>query len=401
MKKCLFITTQFPYPMDNGGKIGAFNGLSVVSENYDVTVLSFSEEMQYVKEGLEYFGNILPNVRFERPIKHDIHIRKKPLRLIYVMIKNYLSGKPYVTAKFDKADMYKAIDNQFRIMDYYDLVFVDYLNMGIYQEYIQNKYSRQFGQLVLKDHNKEFEIVEQEMEKSFGIKKYILKRESFITRKYEEMCIYRADKVFSVCDDNTAFLKQNNEFSYTMLPTFPMLPHREQLDNHNLLYMGNLSWGANFDGLKWFIDRVMPLIISRYPDTKITVVGSGPNKNIFEEYPYVNYRGYVKDITHIYDDQVIFVVPLFEGSGIRIKILEAFNNEIAVVSTTLGCNTIGANNNKEIMIADDARNFADAIISLFEHKEKRCEMIMAAKSLLEKRFTLRARAEEFKKIMEI
>lgn len=41
--------------------------------------------------------------------------------------------------------------------------------------------------------------------------------------------------------------------------------------------MGNLSWRANFEGLKWFVDNVMPLVRRKYPDTQITVVGSGPN----------------------------------------------------------------------------------------------------------------------------
>ena len=68
----LFITTQFPYPLDNGGKIGAFNGISVVSDKYDVTVLSFTEEPQYIEEGIRYFKSVLPNVTFETPVFHDI-----------------------------------------------------------------------------------------------------------------------------------------------------------------------------------------------------------------------------------------------------------------------------------------------------------------------------------------
>ncbi|ELA87110.1 hypothetical protein OI1_04052 [Enterococcus faecium EnGen0016] len=46
----LFITTQFPYPLDNGGKIGAYNGISVLSRDYDVTVLSFTEERLFVNK---------------------------------------------------------------------------------------------------------------------------------------------------------------------------------------------------------------------------------------------------------------------------------------------------------------------------------------------------------------
>ena len=399
MKTCLFITTQFPYPLDNGGKIGAFNGLSVVSANYYVTVLSFSEEMEYVQEGLEFFKEKIPNVHFEKPVKHNIHIRKKPFALMKVMAKDYLFSRPYVTEKFYDVNMYKVIDKQFYNNKYFDLIFIDYLNMGIYQQYIQKNYSKQYGQLILKDHNKEFEIVKQEADKSKGVKRIILNKEWKVTKAYESMCIKKADKAFSVCADNTYFLKQNNELSYTMLPTFEMLSKREQPCNHNILYMGNLSWGANLEGLRWFVDKVMPRVIEQVPDTKLTIVGSGPNKEVFAKYDYVNYKGYVKDISHIYDDQKIFVVPLFEGSGIRIKILEAFNNEIAVVSTTVGCETIGASHESEIMIADESNTFSDCIIKLLLD-ENICRKIVAnAKKFLEKSYSLNVRQKEFWEII--
>jgi glycosyltransferase involved in cell wall biosynthesis len=401
MKTCLFITTQFPYPLDNGGKIGAFNGLSVVSTNYKVTVLSFSEEMKYVREGMNFFKDVLPNVSFYNPIEHAIHIRKKMLALMKVMIKDFLFAKPYVTVKFDDSKMYRAIDEQFRKNSYFDLVFIDYLNMGIYLEYIQSRYKNNYGQIVLKDHNKEYEIINQEMEKNTGIKRFLLNRETNLTKKYEKNCIKSVNKAFSVCDDNTEFLKKNNIFSYTMLPTFTMLPNRKQVDNHNILYIGNLSWGANLDGLMWFLEEVMPLIVEKYPDAKVTVVGSGPNTENFKKYSYVDYRGYVKDISHIYEDQTIFIVPLFEGSGIRIKILEAFNNEIAVVSTTLGCGTIGARHQQEIMMADDVTTFSESIICLLDNPTMRLRMVENAKKMLEENYTLHVRAKEFIEIMEI
>jgi len=400
MKKCLFITTQFPYPLDNGGKIGAFNGLSVVSANYDVTVLSFSEEMQYIREGVKYYKEKLPNVHFYKVIEHNIHIRKKPVLLCKVMAKDYLFEIPYVTAKFQNRQMFRAIDEMFDNRNKWDVVFIDYLNMGVYQEYIQKKYKNQFNLLVLKDHNIEYEIVKQAADNEKSIKKKILDREWKITKQYEMKCISRADKVFSVCEENTKFLKKSNDSAYTMLPTFEMLPSREHPLNHNILYMGNLSWGANLDGLKWFIEKVMPLIINTIPDAKLTVVGSGPNTEFFSNYNFVDYKGYVKDISHIYDNQSVFVVPLFEGSGIRIKILEAFNNEIPVVSTTLGCDTIGAMNNKEIFVANNSTHFAKYVIELLIDSSKNKDMSYNAKKFLKRMYSLKMRQQEFMEIVD-
>lgn len=399
MKKCLFITTQFPYPLDNGGKIGAYNGLRVVSANYDITVLSFSEEQQYIEEGINFFKTKLPNVTFDRPIKHDIHIRNRPLKLAKVMSKNFLQNIPYITMKFKNINMFKLIDNKFENNKFWDIVFIDYLNMGIYQEYIQKEYNGQYGTLILKDHNIEYEIIKQAAFNEIGIKKIILHREWKMTKKYEEKSIKLADVTFSVCDANTEFLKKYNENSYTMLPIFNILPERVQLHTNNILYIGNLSWKANFEGLKWFIDKVMPNILNVIPDAKLTIVGSGPNKNVFNKYSFVSYLGYVKDITHIYDTQSVFIVPLFEGSGIRIKILEAFNNEIAVVSTELGCKTIGVKNNQEIIIANDSVEFAEGVIKLLSDPIVNDKMVETAKTFLKNYYSLEIRQREFIEVL--
>lgn len=154
----LFITTQFPYPLDNGGKIGAFNGICVVSRDNNVTVLSFSEQPEFINEGMAYFKDELPNVRFERPIFHSVHIRKKPFTLARVMLKDYLKNLPYVTAKFENKNMYRLIDENF-VNQRWDIVFIDYLNMQVYGEYISKKYKEKYRYMILKDHNLEYEIV--------------------------------------------------------------------------------------------------------------------------------------------------------------------------------------------------------------------------------------------------
>lgn len=399
--KVLFITTQFPYPLDNGGKIGAYNGLSVLSKENKVTVLSFTEEPDVVTEGIEYYKTTLPKVHFEKPILQAVHIRKKPLKLIKAMAQNYIFNQPYVSSKFDNKKMYSLID-QMLCNQKWDIVFIDYLNMASYGEYIRRKYSNNYSVFILKDHNIEYEIVRQEAEKSKGLKKLILEAEWKRTKKYEERQVSNADIVFSVCDENTQVLKTINKHSYSMLPTFEILEiDRKYPSGNKVLYMGNLSWGANLSGLKWFTDNVLPIIKRQVPDVELVVVGSGPTKNIFDEYENVDYRGYVKDITGIYDDIKVFVVPLFEGSGIRIKILEAFNNEVAVVSTTLGCATIGASDGKELLIRDTEEEFAEAVISLLKDQDLNRTLRNNAKSFLNRLFSLDLRCEEINEIINI
>ena len=400
-KKVLFITTQFPYNLDNGGKIGAFNGISVIAPNFSVTVLSFSEEAKYIEEGISYFLKKLPLVVFERPVLHDIHIRHQKLKLVNAILKGYIKGVPYIASKFISDAMYRKIDEKFQKKYYWDYIFVDYLNMSVYGNYIEKNYKNRYGKMILKDHNIEYELVKQECDSSSLLKKCILIPEWMRTRKYEINQIKNADYVFSVCDSNTNWMKQYNQRCFTMFPTYEMLKiEREMPSNHNILYMGNLSWKSNMEGLEWFVRKAFPLVCDVIPDAKLTIVGSGPSANIFKNHPNINYLGYVKDIQHIYDDQSIFIVPLFDGSGIRIKILEAFNNEIPVVSTLLACETIGAENGKDIIIADSAEDFANSIVELFDNYQLRKDMVKNAKDFLNRRFSLSVRQMEFLRCLE-
>jgi len=397
----LFITTQFPYPLDNGGKIGAFNGISVVSDLYNVTVLSFTENPEIIDEGILYFKRVLPNVTFHKPVIHDIHIRKKPLKLIRVMIHNYLHNLPYVIAKFEDANMYKRINALFANGRIWDAVFIDYLNMSVYGRYIRSRYGHQCKHFIFKDHNREYELVRQEAEKSSGLKSWLLSFEWKRTLKYEIETIQNAELVFSVCDENTNFCKKYNANAYTMLPTYDMLPSPERAakPGNGIIYIGNLSWSANLEGLTWFVDHVLAKIRQAVPDATLTVVGSGLDSNPFHCKAGIDYRGYIKDISKIYLDQKVFIVPLFLGSGIRIKILDAFNNEIAVVSTRLGCGTINAVNGRHLFIADTEAEFSEAVIRLLRDDGLNHTLIASAKDFLRDQYSLTSRRKEFEDIV--
>lgn len=405
--KLLFISTQFPYPLDNGGKIGAYNGLNVVSGMCDVTCLSFSEEPDTINEGLLHYAKILPKVKFEPPIIHDIHIRKKPFKLLKVMVNNYYKNLPYVTAKFENKAMYESIDKMFN-SSFWDIVFIDYLNMNIYADYIIKNYNSLYGCMILKDHNIEYEIVKQAYETSRFPIKLILNNEWKRTFYYEQRAIKQADIVFSVCNSNTKFMKHYNNNSYTMLPTYEIKSKNNneksivnnQTKKNNILYTGNLSWRANMEGLKWFVKKVFPLIKDKIQDVKLTIIGSGPATNPFIGMNDIDYKGYIKDISNIYLEHKVFIVPLFEGSGIRIKILEAFNNELAVVSTTLGCESINAKNKKELFIADNEKEFSDYVIKLLIDDTCNIEMVSCAKKFLQQNFSLDSHQKEFERIVQ-
>ena len=398
MRKILFLTTQFPYPIDNGGKIGAFNGLSVISKNNKVVVVSFSEDSSGYLEGKKYFEKILPNVTFLEPARQDVHIRKKPFKLASAIVRAMIKNVPYAISKFENAAMIKKIDRVIE-SEHWNLVFVDYINMCGYGRYIRKRYRECFDYYIFKDHNKEYELVEQEAQKYSGIKKKILELDSQRTLMCEKQEAREADIVYSVCDDNTRFLKAFNCNAHSMLPTYKIkenkTQNREFRNTYKVFFLGGLSWKANLDGLEWFVNDVFPIIKSNVPQASLTIIGGGLNYNPFEGKNGVEYLGYMKDISGVYEDKMVFIVPLFEGSGIRIKILEAFDNEVPVVSTSIGCGTIGAIDGEQLIVADDKDEFAKGVIKLLQDEKLNKEIRKNAKEFLQNKYSLTKRQEEF------
>lgn len=95
------------------------------------------------------------------------------------------------------------------------------------------------------------------------------------------------------------------------------------------LYVGS-NFFANIDGLCWYIENVLP-----YMKTKLIVVGKGM-EFLRSKYPAVlnlEVLGYVEDLTDFYRAADFFVNPVFVGSGMKTKTVEAFQH----AKTVLGC----------------------------------------------------------------
>lgn len=393
--RVLFITTQFPYPLDNGGKIGALNGLDLLRDD-EVTLLSFCEQPDLVQDGINFLSKRYPKLRIANPIIHDIHIQQKKAKLIKTIITSYVRKYPYLVVKFWDKAMLHEIDKAFENTKF-DIIFIDYLNMQCYGEYIKKKYTGKYDLYILKDHNIEYEITKQMAENAPFLKKMILTPIWKKTRKFEIKAIQSADAVLSVCNENAEYFKKYNPDSYAMLPAFDVLPSKKNYSLKNsLLYVGNLSWKPNMEGISWFIQKVFPILKGKINDISLDIIGGGLKSNSFSDIQGIRWHGYVEDISAVYQSHSVFIVPLWSGSGIRIKILEAFNNEIAVVSTSVGCSTIGAVDGTHLLIADDESQFADAILRILENNDFRERMRASAKDFFRKNYSVESRITEFK-----
>jgi hypothetical protein len=146
-----------------------------------------------------------------------------------------------------------------------------------------------------------------------------------------------------------------------------------------LLMVGNFIYEPNVRGARWFLDEVLPLVHAARPDAVVHLVGRG--SEVFGPYGH----GFVVDLQPLYSAAAVAVVPLLEGSGSRIKALEAFAAGVPVVGTTVGLSGLPVRPGVDCVVADEPAEMAAAIVRLLDDPDHSEQLVVQAGQLV-KRF---------------
>ena len=144
-------------------------------------------------------------------------------------------------------------------------------------------------------------------------------------------------------------------------------------NSNEILFVGSLVYKPNIEGLKFFIQEILPIIIRKLPKTKLRIVGrTAPNQNLdFLKKPGVNLTGMVDDVVPYIENAAIEVCPILFGEGTRIKILESLSYGKPVVSTTKGAYGISIFEESGLIRVDTPGGIAKACLNLLSNPQLR------------------------------
>ena len=160
-------------------------------------------------------------------------------------------------------------------------------------------------------------------------------------------------------------------------------PHgREPL---TMLFIGSFRHEPNRVAVDWFVRLVLPPILERLPRAKLVLVGSDPPA----AHTYADFAanlemvGFVEDVREPLAHASLFVCPILSGSGVRVKLLEAFAAGIPVVSTMVGAEGLAGRDGEFCALADSPDAFAARVVELLENPEKGAAMASRARAEVE------------------
>jgi glycosyltransferase involved in cell wall biosynthesis len=390
--RLLFVSPRFLFPMDQGGKIRSGNILRGLKGGaFDVTLASPAppDHARYVVDIAAACDRFLS------------WPEQKPSR--WRRLAALASSLP-VAAATDRSAAGSAVVRD-ALANRADVVVVDFPHAGVLMP------ARIDVASVMFTHNVEAEIFERHVKRTTGLWRLVWADQSRKMVRLEQQSLSRYDTVIAVSERDRDVLAKRYRLPVVEaidtgvdLDFFAMNPPgaAPDPDGGTLIFTATMSWAANVDGIHFLLDEVFPLLMRARPKLRAVIIGRDPPAaladKIRERGLNVTLTGFVDDIRPFVAEANVYVIPLFVGSGTRIKAFEAMAMGRPVVSTALGMEGLDVTDGEHFVRADDAAAFARSILMLMGDGPMRARIAGGARRLMEERFSWSRVARQFEAI---
>ena len=361
----LFLCNKNPYPEKDGG-CHAMNVMinEAVRRGCYVKVLAVNSVKNY--SDINLFPSDYSNNTHYETITLDMKIY--PL----TFIKTYFNGQsPHVVRFFSEDFARRVVEilNETR----FDIVRIESLFMCPYIDVVRKHSS---AVIDMRAHNVEHRIWERMCSSTNNVvRRMLLRHVASTLKRYEMQAIRKVDCISAISLQDAEWFKANTDVTVNYVPfgfdiTAVKYPSGVIPEHDSVFYIGAMNWMPNYEGVKWFLMNVCPLLEKKIPLLKCYLAGHDMPQEFFDNHPdNVIVVGEVADAQQFICSKNIMIVPLLSGSGVRVKIIEGMMMSKAIVTTTIGAEGIDVKNGYDIIIADTPIEMADSIVSLV-HNDK-------------------------------
>ena len=379
--KILLLCNKPPYPASEGGPM-AMNSIitGLLEAGHQVKVLAVNSEKYNVKE-----SDIPEEYRQKTRIELiDVDLDVKPMNAFL----NLFTRRSYHVERFISEE-FKARLVALLEKEQFDVVQLEVLFMAPYVETIR-QHSK--AMIVLRAHNVEHKIWERiAKETKSPIKRWYINHLAKTLKEYELNALETVDGIAAITRKDAAFFRKYSSKPVIDIPygVYPeqFTPKYEIEGKPKFYHIGSMNWMPNEEGIRWFIDEVLPKTVEKVPDFVYHLAGrSMPEWLTTLKDPHVDVVGEVPDAKEFVTNHDVAIVPLLSGSGIRIKIIESMALGKTVITTRVGAEGILYDEEVNIIIAENKSKMVEAIRSLNENPETAVRIGQAARKLVEETY---------------
>lgn len=371
----LVLLNRVPWPLNDGGSIAIYNFLKGYrNAGCQLTIAAFNTTKHHVQE----LPEALTKLGEWHTVPLDNQVKWIPA------LGHLIKGDSYLLSRFRSAVFEQEISRLLQ-QQQFDTVIVESLFMAHYLPVIR-KYTP--ATVILRQHNIEHHIWETLASRESNIlKRLYFKQIAGQLEVYEK-------SIINLFDGITVFTENDKKDHLEMGLNKPIQVAPVGIDIHlteprpastkpTIFHIGSMEWMPNITAIQWFIDFVWPRVREQHPSAELHLAGRGMNpKQDWGTNTGIHNHGEVENAFRFILSHRIMIVPLFAGSGIRVKILEAMAAGKAIISTSLGAQGIDIIPGTHLLIANTADEFCQCINLLLNNPEYCDELGQAASKLV-------------------
>lgn len=348
------LTSRFPYPLEKGDKLRAYHQIRELSRTFDITLISTSD----VPVSEDQLAQLRPYCKQT----HQFQLTHSGL--VIQLILSLFTRKPVQVHYFYR----KSIHRKIRQIIHDIQPAAIYCQLVRMAEYVKHEHlfpkTLDYMDALSKG-------MERRIETEPWYKSWFYKRENKRLRAYER-------RVFDYFEHHTIISAQDlNYISHPDNKQIQVVPNGvdesffEDLQiqkDHDLLFTGNFSYAPNIDAAVILVEQILPLLNQRGYYPKLLLSGANPTPRIKAlQSEFITVTGWVDDIRQSYQRARIFVAPLFIGSGLQNKLLEAMASRLPCITTPLVNNALHGTDYENLLLAENINEFVEKITELTEN----------------------------------
>jgi sugar transferase (PEP-CTERM/EpsH1 system associated) len=376
--RILFLSPRQCWPPVSGAKLREYHMARALGKRAELTYVFFNEP-----------GVAVPGSSDLPFCKEIVAVPRPPLYSPGRIARGLLGRRPLPVVNYTSREMKNALAAVVRGAAF-DLVHLDSIHMAGYESYLKRELPR--ARVVYNWHN-----IESELMRRFSLQEKSVPKKFYAAITAPRLAAAEKRILHSafghvVCSDREraellkivpgARIEVIDNGVDTQYFTEDAAPVSGR---SRIVFVGAMAYHANIDAAVWFTRQIWPRIRARFPDWRLTLVGSNPAPAVvaLDQEPGVEVTGTVPDVRPYYGEALAAIVPLRSGGGTRLKILEAMAAGAPVISTSLGAEGLEVSPGKDILIVDDDEQWIAALASV---SDRGAALAAAGRVLVESRY---------------
>jgi glycosyltransferase involved in cell wall biosynthesis len=375
------VTSEPPWPLDSGGHLRSYHLLRMLASRFDVRLVtpargpvSTSAEAALAAAGLQ--PRFVPSAR-RTAVGEGVKIAMAAAtREPYVMFNRHRCAA-VARALRDETTRWAP-----------DVVYLDHLDSLVYERI------RGGAAVVVDMHNVYSRLAGRAAAEAQGrLRRGYLRRETSLLARMERRAVEIADTILAVSDDDAQYFADLGARRVVLVPNGVDCaaydgPLAARSSRPTILYVGALGWPPNASAARYLATDVLPIVRRTVADARVLVVGRNPPADLLalaHDNRDVEIAADVPDVAPFFRSADLLAVPLETGGGTRLKILEAFAAGLPVVSTSIGCEGIAADDGRHLVVAERP-DFGAAVADLLLDPARGRVLASHAKELAQARY---------------